>query len=271
MGEPSGDSIQRRGPHSQQAFGWAWKRRFKRIVVFGLAGRAHGELGHGGLRPVVRDAARDGEARAAVGAVGEWVAITAVGGVEELTQAVRAGRGIGGDAGRDLPYYLTRDNQEIRFAFHSQVLSCNGIDSGQWRDLYTETGKESLNALSLAFDLDADPVRIVSDEACESLLRGEAVDEWPEADALHHTANQHSSPFWLWTGILNHGERLAPHTRIAYCGLAHRWHPMIDGRPGAGRFVPSKGLKSEFAYGRLADLARDDIMVGMKIGNGTLG
>jgi hypothetical protein len=46
----------------------------------------------------------------------------------------------------------------------------------------------------LAFDLDGDPVRIVSDEACESLLRGEAVYEWPEADALHDTANQHSAP-----------------------------------------------------------------------------
>ena len=54
------------------------KAAVERIVVFGLAGRAHCELRHRGLRPVVGNAARDGEARAAVGAVEEGIAIAAV-------------------------------------------------------------------------------------------------------------------------------------------------------------------------------------------------
>ena len=48
-------------------------------------------------RPVVRDAADDREPRAAVGAVDERVAVAAVGGVEQLGQAVVAGRRVGGD------------------------------------------------------------------------------------------------------------------------------------------------------------------------------
>src|ERR1035438_1367432 len=166
----------------------------QRIVVFGLAGRAHCELHHGGLRPVVRDAACDREARAAVGAVGECVAIPTVRGVEKLAQAVRAGGGVGGDARTNLACYLTRYNQETRFAFHSQLLRCNGIDSGQWRGFHSQACEEGVDVMGRTLDFDGDSVRIVSDRSCESLLRGEAVDEWPEADALHDTANQYPAP-----------------------------------------------------------------------------
>jgi len=71
------------------------------VVVFSLAGGAHGERGHGGLGAVVGDAAGDGEARAAVGAVEERVAVAAVGEVEEFAEAVGASGGVGGNAGAD--------------------------------------------------------------------------------------------------------------------------------------------------------------------------
>ena len=59
--------------------------------------------GHRGQRTVVRDAADDGEPRAAVGAVDERVAVAAVGRVEQLAQAVRAGRGVRRDAASGRP------------------------------------------------------------------------------------------------------------------------------------------------------------------------
>ena len=70
----------------------------ERIVVLGLAGGAHGEARHRGLRPVVGDAAGDGEARAAVGAVEKGITEAAVAGVEKLAEAIRTGGGVGGDA-----------------------------------------------------------------------------------------------------------------------------------------------------------------------------
>ena len=54
--------------------------------------RAHREARHRRQRPVVGDAADDREPRAAVRAVDERVAVAAVGGVEQLAQAVVAGR-----------------------------------------------------------------------------------------------------------------------------------------------------------------------------------
>ena len=66
-----------------------------RVRVLARARRAHGEGRHGRARAVVGNAARDGEARAAVRAVDERVAEAAVGGVEELREALRAGGGVG--------------------------------------------------------------------------------------------------------------------------------------------------------------------------------
>src|SRR5271167_4140465 len=44
-----------------------------RVVIFGAAAFAHLERGHGSLRPVVRDAAHDGEARPAIRTVDEGI------------------------------------------------------------------------------------------------------------------------------------------------------------------------------------------------------
>ena len=92
--DPSVRAQRRRGPHAGQALGWAWKRRSRRVVVLRLAGRAHGEAGHGRGRAVVRDRAHDRVAGAAVGAVGERVAVASVGRVVDLGEARRAGGGV---------------------------------------------------------------------------------------------------------------------------------------------------------------------------------
>ena len=68
-----------------------------RILVLAAAVGAEREAGHRRVRAVVRDRADDREARAALGAVDERVAVAAVGRVEQLAQAVVAG----GDVRRD--------------------------------------------------------------------------------------------------------------------------------------------------------------------------
>ena len=94
---PAPSSSATDGPQCGHAFGWAWKRR-SRGSSYSAWQRAHiANAGHRRQRAVVGDAADDREARAAVGAVGERVAEAPVVGVEELAQALLAGRAVGRD------------------------------------------------------------------------------------------------------------------------------------------------------------------------------
>ena len=69
----------------------------RHIVVFALAIGAHDETTHGGLGAVVGDVLDDGEARPAVGAVGEGVSVASVRWRQEFAPAVIAGGDVGGD------------------------------------------------------------------------------------------------------------------------------------------------------------------------------
>ena len=69
----------------------------ERVLVLAPAIGAHGEAGHGRLGAVVGEAADDRIAGAAVGAVGEGVAVAALAGRVDLPEAV----GARGDVGRD--------------------------------------------------------------------------------------------------------------------------------------------------------------------------
>ncbi len=71
-----------------------------RVLVLAAAGGAQRKPGHRRAGAVVRDGGDDGEARPAVRAVHERVAVAAVGRIEELAQAVVAGGGVGRDQGR---------------------------------------------------------------------------------------------------------------------------------------------------------------------------
>ena len=94
---PPGVTSLTRGPHAGQAFGWAWKRR-SRGSSYSAWHAAHiDEAGHRRPRPVVRHAGDDREARAAVRAVDERVAVPAIGRVEELARQRGAGGHVGGD------------------------------------------------------------------------------------------------------------------------------------------------------------------------------
>ncbi len=67
------------------------------VFIFRLAVRAHFEFVHRGVGPVIRDIADNSKAGAAVGAVGERIAVAAVEGVEDFMEALGAGGDIRGD------------------------------------------------------------------------------------------------------------------------------------------------------------------------------
>jgi hypothetical protein len=104
------------------------KAPVRRVIIFPLAVRAHGEDAHGGVGPVVRDVGDDGEAGAAVGAVDEGIAVAAVGRVEKLPQAVWAGGYIRRDEQVLAGHLFGGANGEIRIALHRGGLYLEGDD-----------------------------------------------------------------------------------------------------------------------------------------------
>ena len=156
-----------------------------RVVILGRAALAHLERCHGGERPVVGDAPHDREARPAVGAVGERVAVAAVGLVPQLGQAVGAGGRVGRDQRLALPARPAGHDREPLLPHRRHGPGGDPLDDGQRRRLGLQGPEELGHRAVVPLDLDEDAPGVVADEAGEVEPGGEAVDERPEADALN--------------------------------------------------------------------------------------
>src|SRR6266567_9641321 len=97
----------------------------QRVVVLPLAGMAHREGSHRGLRSVVRDAARDGEPRAAIGAVQKWIAIAAIAWVKQFAEAIGASSRVGGNSGAYTSKHLAADYRKARITRDRKVSDAN--------------------------------------------------------------------------------------------------------------------------------------------------
>ena len=166
----------------------------RRIVVLVPAGAAHPKAGHRRERPVVGDALDDREPRAAVRAVDERVAVPAVVRVEELAEAVVAGRGVGRDLRVRRAAVAALDDLEARVADGLAVLGDHALDRGKRRGVRSEPGEEPLNRRLAALDLEEHAVRIVQDEPRQPQLARQPVDVGAEAHALHHALHPHMGP-----------------------------------------------------------------------------
>ena len=188
-------SSRTRGPQSGQALGWAWKRRSPGSLVLRAAGRAHLEAGHRRVRPVVGDVAHDREARPAVGAVDERVAEAPVARVEQLGQAVGAGRAVGRDRGPRLAARAGSRGSRSRARPAPRRCSADDpLDRGQRRRLERQPGEEALDGLGRRLDLDHHAARVVEHVAGHAQLAGQPVDVGPEADALDRPLDAGADP-----------------------------------------------------------------------------
>ncbi len=159
------------------------------IGVFPPAGIAHGECSHGGVGPVVRNIANDGVTRPAVGAVGERIAVAAVGGIGEVAEAIRASG------------YVGRDQDEFTIAGEAladnEGAAANRRDFGygdfddprQGGGLGGESGGEFVERGGGAFDFGDHSGGSVQHVSGESKTVGELVHKWTKSHALHHAAN----------------------------------------------------------------------------------
>ena len=162
-----------------------------RVLVLGLAGRAHAELRHRRERSVVGDTADDREPRAAVGAVDEGIAKPAIAGVEELPQASLAGRRIGRDRCVSDVAVRALADREAAGARRLELLGRDALDRRErWR-VGSETIEEPGDVGVGPLDLQENAVGVVEHEAAEPELAGQPVDVRPKADALDRAVHAH--------------------------------------------------------------------------------
>jgi hypothetical protein len=163
-------------------------------VVLALAVAAHAERRHRGKRPVVRHVARDREARPAIGAVREGVAMPAIGGVEDLALAVGACCQVGRNG--DVPLVgvaagLDSERVNVLRGYRGPAHLLDGRGRGRGG---LEQRQEPPERSRRAERLDGDATSVVADAAGDRGFAREPVDPWPEAHTLHHALDLDAAP-----------------------------------------------------------------------------
>ena len=225
----------------------------ERVVVLALAGRALREARHAGVRPVVGQRAGDREARPAVRAVDERVAMTAVGRIEQLVEAGGAHRGVGRDAGAHHAVPALDDAETRRRRLRDRR-RLDLRDARQRRRLAAQPLDQRGDRSLRAGHIDLHAIAVVEHAAIELQLGRQPVDERPEAHALHQSA--HADATGLRRAAGNDG---AVHDglEVSDSGAARRSHggwKQLTGYPlsAARRYV----LRAAPAAGRPARSVR---------------
>jgi hypothetical protein len=140
-----------------------------------------------GMNPVVRDIIDNGQAGTAVGAVDERIAVTAVPGIKELSEAVRTGGCVGGDVDRSLPPPLvdTRDDTKDLLPTGSHFFAFPTGDPGQWGKIGRHFVRKTIHYIPWPFDLDQNPIMTVLDPASKASLCSETIKKGAKTDALN--------------------------------------------------------------------------------------
>ena len=201
----SSSGIVSRGPQSGQAIGSAWKRR---SPGSSYSRRQAAQSG----KPAIVVRARsygtdrhDREARAAVRAVDERIAVAAIGRVEELAQAVVAGRGVRGHERRP-PSARVRAEHDREPGLEAGRAG-GRVDARHTRErrrLGRDRRDERGERARLALGLDDDAVGVVEHEPGDAVAVGQPVHEGTEADALDDATHPQAQTLRLRGPRLTH-------------------------------------------------------------------
>ncbi len=215
------------------------------VLVLASTGGAEVEAGHRRGGAVVGQAGHDAEARAAVGAGDERVAVAAVGWVVQLGQARLAHRGVRRDR-RDVAASprVALDDREPDGSRRLQHLGCDPVDEGARRRVCPQPAFELFDGGTRAFRLDEDAIGVIADVAGHPEGSRHAVHEGAEPHALDHPGHPDADPChgWgrhiechrttlLWSGSAIAGSLLAKQVRRDRPGC-RLWPSWCTSRPG---------------------------------------
>ncbi len=199
------------------------------VLILPSAGIAHLEAAHGRQRPVVRDVFDNREAGATVRAVGERIAIAAIGRIEDIGDAFGAGRRIGSDGLIVAIDRAARNDAKAPLPPRIERRRLNCVDTRQARRLGAQRTCERVEHRAAALNFDHHAPRRVADPAVEPEPGRQIPDEWAEPHPLDDAANLKAPPLrsrarWCvrirragcrWLGYKAH--RIMPARSMASC------------------------------------------------------
>ena len=184
---PSRSSSAQRRPARRAGVRLGVEAPVGRVLVLGPAGRAHLEAGHRRQRPVVRDAAHDREARAAVRAVDERVAVAAVAPGRTAPRRQSSQVAVSGADARARLAAARRSRGSRSRARRSGASASVGdaLDARQRRRLARQPRRGTRSTASASPSTSSSTPRAsLSTQPARPSSLGEPVDVGPEADAL---------------------------------------------------------------------------------------
>ncbi len=175
------------GPALEAGIGLGVEAPVERIGVLGSAALAHGEGRHGGGGAVVGQVVDDGEARPAVRAVDEGIAVAAVVGVEELVHAVGAGGQLGRHQSR-LGHGLVVGEANLKTVegLQGHFLDVDLLHLRSRRRVVGQLHDELVHQLALTLGVDVHPIGRVQHPAVDEVLLRRPIDKGTEAHPLHN-------------------------------------------------------------------------------------
>ena len=172
-----------------------------RVPVLVAAVIIHREIGHRRERPVVGKPLDDGEPRAAVGAVYEWVSIPPVGWIAHLPEAILARSGVYGEEGVRASRFVAREDREDALPEPLYLLDLVFVDPRERRRLALQHHSETGYRIPPPLELDNDAPLGITDVTPHACQPGESIDTRPESDALHPAPHDHANPRGIATGL----------------------------------------------------------------------
>ncbi len=178
------------------------------VFIFGVAKVTHAKLRHGGSRAIVRNILNDRVARPAIGAVGEWVAVAAVGRIAKVTPAIVAGGYVRGDEGERVLLLATGLDGKFTCILQGNFFQRDLHNLGQGGWAGPQGMEKLLDRVAGTLDFNRNAGGGIQDKARQLQRSGQVVDEGTEADSLHHSSNR---------------DALADSRERAGCGHGRSW------------------------------------------------
>jgi hypothetical protein len=138
-----------------------------RIIIFGLAGGAHSEGGHGSAGAVVRDILDDGETWTAIGAIDEGIVEAPVARAHHFAEAVIANGNVSGNEGSGRSIKAAGNDLKASFGKRLRFARKKRRDLREGRKFSRQTIEETFEETGLTLDLDGHAGGSIGDEAGE--------------------------------------------------------------------------------------------------------